>query len=1400
MKRVFSAITRASINFRWVTILLAVAALVGGAYAATRLNQELLPNISFPQTYVFALQPGASSEDLLALITLPLEQEVVKIKGVVREGLQSTTTSPAAFLTIVNESGIEPASLRDQIAAAINKVVAEGVPQGLNTTADLTSEIVTRVLAKAPSMWAHFTSAQLLAMPSDVLDAALKVDPAFATSLDPLTRDQLAAERVDAAVNGTKLDKRPADLPGAWKITPEKLPRPLTFNLSSLPIITASISSPDLSSEALRNLVEKEMRPELEKITGVAKGGITISGGQQIPQEVLDAAAAAIARAAQPTAPAAPPTAAPTAAPAQAAQSTPAATSAAAVTPAAQTPIDANGVPLVPNSWKNPLTTGIIRNLLKVPVATADDLFKAKDASGNTLTAAQAINALAEKNGYLLRDLTPGFIQYVVGKEPDFVKNLSTAASAALSAEAVAAATGGKAAPALASVWTTLANRAGYKARPLITARDLANLPGGAAAAINAIVKNTPTTLASFAISVASSLTPETAAYLASVEPDFLRKLDPQVLRYLSAETLKSLPAEFIPALTDNTLKTELQAIIADPSKAASAQLKGSTGGATIPDDPTAPKLPDIWVTQLKGFGVTVTKADDLLRKPAGQSSAAAFINLLARNGGATFMGPLSAEVLIYLQAKDPTFYAALDVSALSALSKETLAKLPREVQDRASAGVPFTPTNTITRVNGEQSLTVSVSKEDTANTVNAAEGVEAYFKGFQAKHPNVRINPTFEQAGFIRESISGVAREGGLGAVMAVIVILLFLNFSFRSTLVTAVSIPTSVGIAFVFMAVLPPLVHPAVVASALPDTLKVFLLRLFPAQITLNIMTLSGLTVAIGRVVDDSIVVLENIYRQIQAGGDPRKAVLTGTRDVSLAIFAATVTTVVVFLPIGLSGGIIGEFFLPFGLAVTYSLLASFVVAITIVPLLALLFIRPQDVPQEKEGRLEHLYQNGIQWALGHRVIVLAVALVTLIFGVALFGSRPTTFLPSFGEPQVSVSVSLPGGTTIAQTDTLVRRFEDYLKANQLEKNISKYQVNIGGGSGLASFITAGSVSQNAATITLAPKVKGDALTALTGVIRTQAEQVFGQKNVKVSKASLTEQGFGGFALVASGSADLLTKTEPQIIKTLSTVPGLTNVTSSASQAAGSGSTTFLRINQAPALQFTGELETNDTLGLTRKAIAAVKADTTIPAEIKVGEGYQSQQQTQGFAQTFGSLGLAILIVYIVMVITFSSVVHPFTILFSLPLAVVGAALGLTLTNRVLGISALIGLLMLVGIVVTNAIVLIDRVQQNRKEKHMATREALIEAGRTRLRPILMTAIATMIALLPLAIGLSEGAIIAAELGTVVIGGLFSSTLLTLLVVPVVYSLLDGLIRRLFGRGSTPEASSKPQVAPGN
>jgi HAE1 family hydrophobic/amphiphilic exporter-1 len=776
-------------------------------------------------------------------------------------------------------------------------------------------------------------------------------------------------------------------------------------------------------------------------------------------------------------------------------------------------------------------------------------------------------------------------------------------------------------------------------------------------------------------------------------------------------------------------------------------------------------------------FGIKTIKADDLLRHPSGQPTAAAFVNLLANRSATGLIADLTPDVLAYLEAHEPTFYADLQPTTLGLLSKATLGKLPPEVAARATSGTVFTPTNTVTRVNGEASFILSITKDDSANTVEVADAVQALFAQLQKSNPQLSISVPFEQAGFIKDSINGVAREGVLGAVMAVLVILLFLNFSFRSTFVTAVSIPTSVAIAFVLMYELPRRVHPLL--ATLPDgAITTFLLRLFPANITLNIMTLSGLTVAIGRVVDDSIVVLENIYRQVQTGVQPKDAVLRGVRDVSLAIFAATVTTVVVFLPIGLSGGIIGEVFLPFGLAVTYALAASFVVAITIVPVLAYWFVKqPKSLVEEgKEGRLQAVYHRIIVWALDHRWVVLGLAGLSLVIGLVLFATRPTTFLPAFGQPQITASVSMPAGTPLAQTDVYVQQFETYLHTlvGSGDKGIDRYQTNVGSSGGFSSFLGAG-VTANAAQVTIVPTSQNtDTLAALTLQIRGKAETIFGKDNVKVSKGTLTDSGFGGFAVVINGPEAELKQINDAVIKTLDGVPGLVNVTSTLSQVAGAG-TTYLRVAGQSAAQFSAELETQDTLGVTAKAIAAVQAMPNLPKDLTVGEGFQSQQQTQGFSQMGSSLGLASLIVLLVLVFTFRSAVHPFTILFSLPLAVVGAAAALAITNRVVGISALIGLLMLIGIVVTNAIVLVDRVQANRKERHMSAREALIEGGRTRLRPILMTAIATMIALLPLASGLSEGAIIAAELGTVVIGGLFSSTVLTLIVVPVVYSLLD-------------------------
>lgn len=1378
LKSLFSRLTRLSLKYWWITIGLAVICLAGGVFAATRLNQELLPNIEFPQTFIVAIRPGASSEDLLDLVTKPLENETLKIKGVIPAGLETTTTAPAAFLIVRNEYGVGQSDIRGALQKAIDKVNADGVPVGLKTTADLTPEIVTKVLQRAPSMFQHFEAAQLLAMKPEVLNAALAVNPDFINQIDLQTRDQLAAARVSATVTGTATDPKPAELPAAWAITDKQTPAIFPFDLNSIPVLTASIftTTGDMNADQLRSFVNDKIVAELYQanIQGLPKDkGVTVSGGQQIPANVYDAAVAAVAKARAQTSTTNP---------------TQAATPAPQTSTTPQTTTSTVTAPALPDSWRSILNLVLLRSTLK-PVTqfdTADNLLNVTD-DGTKISAADLLNKLAATDsGFLLRDLSPEAVAYLRSKEAGF-----TAALSDKSLEYLAAATFN------ASTWNGLQKQTGFSQANLSSVMDLAKLKGSVAATLNAIVTSTPKEFNTFAIRLVSSLSPEAVTYILKQEPDFIAKLDPQVLRDMSAEALQTIPSTILDALKDDKLKADLRAIIADPSKAAVASL---TDTAKIPDDPNAPLLPDALTQGVKAFGVVARKADDLLKKPFNLS-AGEFINQIAKSpNGADLTKQISADVFFYLQQKDPTFFNTLTSATLVTLAPDVLAKLPADVQARASSGPAFTPLTTITRTNSRESLTISVFKDTDANTVVVADGVAAVFNKVQAENPTIQIATIFEQAGFIKDSISGVAREGGLGALMAVIVILLFLNFSVRSTLVTAVSIPTSVAIALILMKYVPGAVHSFVlqpsVAAALPDVVRTFLLRLFPASITLNIMTLSGLTVAVGRVVDDSIVVLENIYRQMQKGTPPREAVIRGTRDVSAAIFAATLTTVVVFLPIGLAGGVVGEFFLPFGLAVTYSLIASFVVAVTIVPLLAYLFISPKHLPADKEGRLESGYHRLIGWALSHRWLVLGMAFVTLIFGLWLFSKRPATFLPSLGEPQISVTVSLPSGTTIAQTDVRVADMETYLNTiTGPDKGVKKYQTAIGNGGGFAALFGGSSVSEQSATITVAVNAKQpDALTALTQDIRGKAEEIFGAKSVTVSKGSLSDQGFGGFALVVSGPDAELHKVNDEVIAKLSTVKGLTNVKSSLNLIPGA-SNAYLRINQAAAVQYSGELETQDTLGLTTQAIAAVKALPDLPADLSIGQGFQSQQQTEGFTQTFSSMGIAIIIVYLVMVFTFGSLIHPFTILFSLPLAIVGAALGLTITNRVLGISALIGLLMLIGIVVTNAIVFIDRVQANRKEREMPTREALIEGGRTRLRPILMTAVATMFALLPLAIGLSEGAIIASELGTVVIGGLFSSTLLTLLVVPVIYSMFDGAQRSLLRR-----PVEAPKVASGD
>ncbi|HYO88587.1 MAG TPA: efflux RND transporter permease subunit, partial [Candidatus Limnocylindrales bacterium] len=1144
-----------------------------------------------------------------------------------------------------------------------------------------------------------------------------------------------------------------------------------------------------------------------------------------------------------------------------------------------------------------PLPFSLIGSALGIELNTADDLINvtlpnnlAEQFGARTLSGAQLLNFLlllgtadSLPEGVeapsipidataLIGLISADAVQFIVDNDPTFASNLTADVFDAFSDDVLALDT---LAPPLDSVWNTLASQPQFAGSPLRTAADIVTLGDGVpSAALNAINRGVPAQFAGYEVRLFNSLTPATLRYFAIREPDFYTSLDTDALLKLSPMTIAALPADVLAALPADTA-AQLTAIAAGETPSAAETLASLYATDVLPADPNAPALNADWKTIGDFIGVELDTADDFSRF---FPDTTAFLNDLFNSAaGASFaprlFGGLSADALLYMADKDPNLLNGLRVEALQLLSADTLAALPPEVAQRMVSGAaPFAPTDTITRTDGAPSLLVTIYKSDDANTVEAFHNAERVLNEFVTAHGgDLQVTVSFEQASFIEESISGVAREGGLGAIFAIIVILIFLSSGFwsrqarlivgavlaagfivvllglvaanasalggdfaagwdgtdvlvramlvlgaltgvfvmfwpgrvarpawRSTLVTAISIPLSILMAFMLMNWLPPSINGILAPAADGSPLLSFLLRLFPASITLNIMTLSGFTVAIGRVVDDSIVVLENVFRHVAEGGDKRTAIIEATREVSVAIFAATIITVVVFLPLGLTGGIIGEFFLPFGLAVTYSLLSSFVVAITIVPVLAYLLLNQAEMSAEgHEGRLERFYGPALNWALasrGHQLSVLGIAFASLIVGALLFTTLPTAFLPSFGEPQISVSVSMPAGTDILETNALVTQLEEAIAADLPQDEIKRVQAIVGGGGlNLQSLLTGGStVDGTLASISVAVENPGQ-LDALTGEIRGLAEGIFGQDNVKVSAASLSEQGFGGFALVLSGPQADLEAVNQQVIDTLNAVDGLANVSSNLAGIAGTGGgeeapVTFIRIDGESAVRFTGELETNDTLGVTGAAKTAVTNMPGLPATISVSEGFESQLQTQGFASLFVAMGIAIVIVIVILMITFGSLVHWIDIMLSVIVAPMGAAVALALTNRVLGISALIGMLMLIGIVVTNAVVLIDRVRSNQYQRGMDVDAALKEAGNRRLRPILMTAIATMCALIPLAIGLSQGAIIASELGTVVIGGLFTSTLLTLIVVPIAYRMLDPLdrwTRRLFRRG---------------
>ncbi len=1320
----------------------------------------------------------------------------------------------------------EMRTLTRSVGTLFNQFAVNGEIIGaIGQTDDLTPETIREMLAIDPTMVAYFDADHLAAM-SDEVFAELPAD--FLANLDGFTRDALAAKGLAQAITGSNAAATPIDLPQPWRIQPPQL---IQFSFDDIPLATFSIAG-----------------------TGAIVDGTGAVAAESMPTETL------------PT------------------DST--------------TPTDAVSTVDLPEGPALPPLMSVIGRFIGVELNTADDLIGlqlpenlAAQFGGSTLRAADLLNFLLLLGdpgslpegapsipipggaGALIGAISPEAFTFIADNDDTFAPSLTADVYETFS-DAVLALPAAQ--PPLDGVWNTLGGQPQFAEVPLNSARDLLTLGDGSASSVlNALDAGVPAQFAGYETRLFDSLTPGTLRFFAANEPDFYANLSPSVVTDFAPETLESLPANVIDALPDESA-TSVRAILAGEQPSAALALASLYQQDVEPSDPNAPALDEGWQFIGDFVGVELDSADDFERF---FPSTANFINQFFDSAqGASFaanlIASLTPEQVDYMVAREPDLIANFRIEALQLLPEAVVVTLPADVQERiASGALPFVPSSTVTRLNGNSSLSVTVYKTKESNNVEAFHIVEDALAEIDAERDDVTVDVSFEQASFVETSIEGVAREGGLGSIFAVIVILVFLSSgawsrggrgivgiilivlfvgilalltfqqssatggdlgaafnqldvvvralliggalvglgvllypgklpypSWRSTVVAAISIPLSVLMAMALMRWLPTTVHNALLQTGTTDGAVGFFLRLFPESITLNIMTLSGLTVAIGRVVDDSIVVLENIFRQIQEGGDKRQAIIVGTRDVSVAIFAATVITVVVFLPLGLTGGIIGEFFLPFGLAVTYALVSSFLVAITVVPVAAYLLLDVREIGHETEGLPERIYQPILRWVLANRVngaIVLIVAVGTLVLSGYLFSTRPLAFLPSFGEPQIAVTVAMPNGTKIDETNATVTQFEEAIRAEFTDGEIKSISTVIGGGAGLESLIL-GSTTVDEAQGQINLGVESpDALDALTGEVRAIAESIFGADNVTVSGASLSEQGFGGFALVATGSQEDLATISDEVVTAINGIDGLANATSSltAASAAG-GAATYIRVDGQSALRFTAEVETDDAIGATQNAIAAVQTLPNLPAGITIGEGFESRQQTEGFTGLFTAMGAAIVIVILVLIVTFGSIVHWLDIILSILVAPVGAAILLTVADRTLGISALIGMLMLIGIVVTNAVVLIDRVLANQRERGMNTHDALYEAGARRLRPIIMTALATIFALVPLAIGLSEGAIIASELGTVVIGGLISSTLLTLIVVPVAYSLLDPLHKLLSRRTSAEKNAMAAQA----
>ncbi|MGI5449389.1 efflux RND transporter permease subunit [Streptomyces sp. CA-243310] len=887
------------------------------------------------------------------------------------------------------------------------------------------------------------------------------------------------------------------------------------------------------------------------------------------------------------------------------------------------------------------------------------------------------------------------------------------------------------------------------------------------------------------------------------------------------------LPADVDPQVvagSTDDIPTVILAVTSDKDQQALAdQLEASV----VPVLSDIEGVGQVTVDGVRDLQVTVTP-DNAKLAAAGLDAAA--LNKGLQAGGATMPAGSFDE-----EGKNRTVRVGAGYTSLAQLEDLRLSPGPGKpavrLGDVAAVKQEAAQAVSITRTNGKPSLALVLTMDKDGSAVAISDAVKDKLPELRSTlGSGADLAVVTDQGPAVAKSISSLTTEGLLGLLFAVIVILVFLG-SLRSTLVTAVSIPLSVVLA---------------------------LIVLWTRDLSLNMLTLGALTIAIGRVVDDSIVVLENIKRHLGYGEEREAAIITAVKEVAGAVTSSTLTTVAVFLPIGLVGGMIGELFGSFSLTVTAALLASLLVSLTVVPVLAYWFLRaPKGTSQdpdkarrdaeEKEARsrLQRFYVRVLGFATRRRLTSVAIAVVVLVATFAMSPLLKTNFFDQGEQDTLTVKQELAPGTSLAAADASSRKVEQVLASVD---GVKDYQVTVGSSGFMAAFGGGTGSNQASYQVTLEDSGKAESvkksietkLAALDGVGDTRiiAGGGFGSSNLSV--------------VVKAGDADVLAKAAAQVQAEVAKLKDVTDVQSDLSQSvprisvvagpkaaeagldqatlgaivaqsvrgtpAGKavlddterdilvrsaqpattlaqlqalpigpvklgdiaevkvvpGPVAMTRIDGARAATITARPVGDNTGAVGTELQGKIKA-LDLPAGATASIGGVSEDQDDAFASLALAMLAAIAIVFMLLVATFRSLVQPLILLVSVPFAATGALGLLIVTGTPMGVPAMIGMLMLIGIVVTNAIVLIDLVNQYRAQG-LGVVEAVIEGGRHRLRPILMTALATIFALLPMALGVTgEGGFISQPLAVVVIGGLVSSTLLTLLLVPTLYTMVE-------------------------